>query len=98
MHYLYKIINKLNNKIYIGQTINYERRWAAHKSYAKNPERTGQYIHHAIAKYGIENFSHEILAVSKTQEDANEIETLLIQQYNSRDNRFGYNVKPGGMT
>jgi predicted GIY-YIG superfamily endonuclease len=35
MYYLYRITNILNNKIYIGQTVNYKSRWGAHKSKAK---------------------------------------------------------------
>lgn len=96
MHYLYKIVNQLNGKVYIGQTVNYDRRWVAHKSYAKNPELTGQYIHRAMAKYGIENFVYEVIAMCRTQEDANETENILISQYNSRNKEFGYNLKIGG--
>lgn len=98
MHYLYKITNISNNKIYIGQTIDASKRWGAHLSFAKNPEKTGQYIHRAMAKYGSINFIYEIIASCKTQEDANEVESLLISQYNSRDQEFGYNIKPGGNT
>jgi len=98
MHYLYRIINQLNNKIYIGQTKHQKNRWMAHKSYAKHPERTKQYIHSAMAKYGADNFVYEIIATCQTQEDANEIESLLIAQYDSRNNKFGYNVKPGGLS
>lgn len=95
MHYLYSITNQLNQKIYIGQSNN-NRRWSQHKYFSKHPEKTGQYIHRAMAKYGIDNFSFEILASCKTQEDANEIESILINQYNSRNIEFGYNLTVGG--
>jgi len=98
MHYLYKITNILNGKIYIGQTIEINRRWQAHKSYAKNPEKTGQYVHRAMGKHGINNFSFEVIATCCSVEDANEIETLLIQQYDSRNPQKGYNIKSGGQT
>lgn len=96
MHYLYRITNQLNGKVYIGQTVDDIHRWSAHKSFAKNPERTGQYIHRAMAKYGIDNFVYEVIATCKTQDDANEVEALLILQYNSRNKDNGYNVMPGG--
>lgn len=92
MHYLYRIINLLNGKIYIGQTNDGKYRWRQHRYFAKNPERTGQYIHHAMAKHGIENFIYELIATCRTQEDANEVESLLITQYNTRDKGFGYNL------
>ena len=34
-YYIYTIINKLNNKLYIGVTSNPERRWYQHKLIAK---------------------------------------------------------------
>ena len=98
MHYLYKITNQLNQKIYIGQTIDEKRRWQAHKSYAKNPERTGQYIHRAMAKYGVDSFIYEVIAICLTQQDTDETEIQLIKQYDSRNKEFGYNIRPGGET
>jgi group I intron endonuclease len=96
MHYLYKITDALNNKVYIGQTIDNKKRWMQHKAYAKRPDKTGQYIHRAMAKYGVENFSFEIIATCQTQEDADETESLLIIQYNSRSKDYGYNLMVGG--
>lgn len=95
MHYLYRIVNQLNSKIYIGQTTNANGRWSAHKSKAKAEEPV-QYISRAIAKYGVENFIFEVIATCRTQEDTDKIESILILQHNSRDKQFGYNVKPGG--
>lgn len=96
MHYLYKITNQLNNKIYIGQSNN-GRRWSQHKYFARHPEQTGQHIHNAMAKYGVDNFIFEIIATCRTQVDADEVETILIYQYNSRDKTIGYNSKIGGI-
>lgn len=98
MHYIYSIRNKINGKIYIGQTKNLKNRWAAHAAYAKNPEQTGQYIHRAMAKHGIQNFEYEVLATCRTREDADEVEKFIISQYRSREIGLGYNVKPGGAT
>lgn len=95
MHYLYRITNQLNGKVYIGQTIDIKGRWSAHKSNAKNPEKTGQYIHRAMAKYGVDNFTFENIATCIMQEDADETENSLISQYDSRNKEFGYNLKTG---
>ena len=96
MYHIYKVADTLNNKVYIGQTVDAKKRWASHKSFAKNPERTGQHIHRAMAKYGVENFIYEIILCCKTQEDTDESERLLIIQYDSRNKEHGYNVAPGG--
>lgn len=53
--YLFK--NKINNKIYIGQTYNkYSERWTSHKNATDN-----FYIHRAIRKYGWDSFEKYVL-------------------------------------
>ena len=98
MYFLYKITNQINNKVYIGQAKQISKRWYRHKWCAKNPQYAKQYIHFALIKHGVENFIFEIIALSLTQEDANETETILIFQYDSCNPKFGYNIKPGGKT
>jgi group I intron endonuclease len=96
MHYLYRITNILNNKIYIGQTIKPNKRWSTHKSFSRNKNKPQQYVHHAINKYGVDNFTYEVIATCITQEDVDCTEEILIIQYNSRNKEFGYNIQPGG--
>ena len=88
---LYKIINNVNGKIYIGQSIHPERRWKEHIQHAVNGVDNYP-IHLAIKKYGKENFSFEII---KWSEIYNEEEKQLIKQYNSLVPN-GYNVGKGG--
>lgn len=52
---IYKITNKVNGKSYIGQSINIERRFREHCN------RCEQQIDQAIQKYGIDNFSFDII-------------------------------------
>lgn len=68
---IYQIKNKINNKIYIGKSIDIEKRWGEHIRNAKYPDRaTYEYpIYTAIRKYGIENFLFEVL--EQTIEDDN---------------------------
>lgn len=94
IHYLYRIINKINGKIYIGQTVQPDKRWYQHKSMATQ-EHPVMAISCAIKKYGNEAFEFEIIASCKTWDDTNEIETLLVSQYNSLVPN-GYNVSLGG--
>lgn len=95
MHYLYRITNVLNGKVYIGQTVNEKFRWIAHKSYAKQ-ENPVQYVHRAMKKYGVENFTYEVIAQCLTQKDADGTEERLIEQYNSQGHERGYNIARGG--
>lgn len=55
--FLYMIFNKINGKIYVGISNNLEKRWKRHKSNAKSKNLARKHaIHHALAKYGFENF------------------------------------------
>ena len=59
--YIYKIVCKINNKIYIGQTIRtIKERWSSHKHDAKG-KKTDMVISKAIRKYGEENFIISII-------------------------------------
>jgi group I intron endonuclease len=92
---LYKIINLINGKIYIGQTVQPEKRWYQHRRDAANPKYP---IHFAINKYGAHNFEFEVIASCKSQDDANCMEEELIKQYDSLvKNGKGYNISLGGM-
>lgn len=95
MHYLYTITDTISNKIYIGQSIKEKERWRQHK-YLARQENPIQYIHRAMKKYGINNFIYEVIATCLTQCDADETETQLIKQYDSRNKERGYNMAPGG--
>ena len=55
---IYKIVNNINGKIYIGQSNNLERRKKEHFEWNKN---SSQYIDIIIRELGQENFSFEIL-------------------------------------
>lgn len=88
---VYKHTNLINNKTYIGITSQKcENRWGINgKGYELQPK-----FYNAIQKYGWHNFQHEILYTNLSKEDALQIESQLIQQYNSIEN--GYNVSPYG--
>ena len=60
---IYKIENLINHKCYIGQSIDVHRRWTDHKRLYKVETDAGyKYpIYRAFRKYGIENFSFELL-------------------------------------
>lgn len=89
---VYMHINNFNNKRYIGQTSqNPLKRWDRGRSYVTSPK-----FYNAIQKYGWDNFSHIIVKEGLTLEEANLLETSLIEQYHSKDDKFGYNIKDGG--
>lgn len=90
---IYKITNQVNGKSYIGQSVNPERRFIAHKSHARNHDfSSSQILYFAILKYGEENFKMEIL---EWTENYNEKERYYIQYYNTLAPN-GYNIAKGG--
>lgn len=89
---IYKHINKLDNKIYIGATKqNPERRWRKGEGYKNNI-----YFYRAIKKYGWDNFYHIVLFDNLKKQEAEEIEIELIAYHNSTNPQFGYNLESGG--
>lgn len=90
---IYKITNKINGKVYIGQTIyTLARRKANHIKCAKNG--VDRHLYNAMRKYGIENFEFEEIDRADNIDDLNYLETYYIIQYDSV--RKGYNMCYGG--
>ena len=54
--YIYKIINKKNDKFYIGSTIEPEKRRKRHFDDLKNKKHHCLFLQRACDKYGIDNF------------------------------------------
>ena len=89
---IYKIINKINKKIYIGQTTRtLEERKKSYK-YEK-----GRPIAHAIKKYGFENFDFQINDTATNMKDLNDKEEEWIEKTNARHKGIGYNIAFGGL-
>ena len=98
MGYIYKITNKVNNKIYIGQTVQpVEDRWRQHISDAFKENDNDKYaIHYALKKYGVDNFSFEIIEEIPSLQ-LNERETYWIKELKSHYSfGQGYNMTWGG--
>ncbi|KKN61315.1 hypothetical protein LCGC14_0523060 [marine sediment metagenome] len=104
MYCIYTIQNKLNNKVYVGQSKNYKKRWSDHKRHARNlwlgknkpADSCIQVIHMAMAKYGVDNFELKIINEYDTQKEVDSAEIELIDRLQSRSNKKGYNIIPGG--
>jgi len=92
---IYKITNILNNKVYIGQSINIESRIKDHfeKNYSDEKHIHG-ILDKEIRAIGKDNFIWEIL-IECSKEELNDYEKYFIQEYNSTDLNYGYNLKGG---
>lgn len=94
---IYKFENNITHNIYIGQSINIEKRYKDHLSRAKhNNKGNNEYntpLHRAIRKYGIENFTFSIIEEC-SKDILNDKEQYWIDFYDSFEN--GYNLTSGG--
>lgn len=95
---IYRITNKENNKIYIGQT-NQEpnKRMSKHFSDAKSG-RKNVAISLALNKYGKDGFNYEILQYTDSSEKADNLEKEYIKHFRSNEKELGYNLTEGGKT
>jgi group I intron endonuclease len=90
MYFVYRITNKINGKIYIGQTNNPEKRFNQHKNFKS--KWCVSYISRAIQKYGEDNFTFEIIEGNESREYINKAEYDYINMFNSISPN-GYNLK-----
>lgn len=98
MNIIYRITNKINNKIYIGATTNkINERWNYHMGCVRrNVQRP---LYKAINKYGKENFIIEQIDTAIDEAELSNKEIHYIKQYNSFigwKNSQGYNCTEGG--
>nr|DAQ11211.1 MAG TPA: intron associated endonuclease [Bacteriophage sp.] len=91
--FIYLIKNNINGKQYIGQTRrSIEQRMCEHQRDAISGR--GHYISHAIAKYGWDNFTVNVLAETDSIDELNRLEEYYIRKYNTVE--CGYNLCYGG--
>lgn len=86
---IYKIKNKINNKIYIGQTTRtFDERYR--NNLYKNTHNSD--LKDDIEKYGIENFEiDKEFDVAYSKEELDKLEKMYIVLYKLTDKRYGYN-------
>ena len=90
---IYKITNQINRHSYIGLSTHIEDRWDYHKNPYNWEREKDKSLYQAINKYGIENFSFEILEECSLEE-LSEKEKFYVAKYNTFYN--GYNMTAGG--
>lgn len=86
--YIYKTINILNNKVYIGK----------HKGeFSPDYYGSGIYLNKAINKHGKDKFKLEVVIYAEDENKLNELEKHYIQEYRKQFGKRGlYNIANGG--
>lgn len=96
---IYKILNKINNKFYIGSSINIRKRIKEHERCLKFGIHSNKHLQSAWDKYGSNNFEFIIIEKYKniTNRELRNRETEIIQQTKCFCDEIGYNFIAGGI-
>lgn len=93
---IYKIINKINGKVYIGQTVNTIKRRYNGGGKFWHHSVSNEHLKNSIAKYGPNSFSIKELCCCFDIEELNNKEKYFIKEYDSTNPLKGYNYTEGG--
>lgn len=98
-YFVYKIINNLSGKIYIGKTNNLELRWKNHIKVARGGKESYsihfQAIHAAIKKYSENNFTLSIIKECDSELESLQEEIKIISDMKQSGIKL-YNLTNGG--
>lgn len=92
---VYKLTNKFNRKVYVGKSIDIEKRYRTHILKANQTKYKKLVIDEVINRIGIESFDFDIL-IECPKENLDYWEKFYIRYYCSNNPDFGYNKTSGG--
>lgn len=99
---IYRILNLINNKYYIGSSKSIVKRIREHKRLLRKGEHENKHLQSAWNKYGEQNFAFEIIQIISSDELKNNcylrnLETKYILESGSANDKIGYNIINGGI-
>lgn len=91
---IYKITNKINNKVYIGLTTKHDNPYERVRAHFKKV-KSKDLVYDACKKYGKENLEWEVIASASSKDNLDFLEKYFINYFNSLVPN-GYNIQLGG--
>lgn len=93
---IYCITNQINGKKYIGASMNVENRWKVHRRIydSVGDKEYNKALYRAFRKYGIDNFTFEVIEECADKNEMLQKEKELIKLHQTELD--GYNETPGG--
>lgn len=88
---VYCVLNIVNNKIYVGSSINCARRKNEHSSDLESNRHHSIRLQNSYNKYGLNAFVFKVLEYT-IKKDLKQQEQKYINTFKSADKRFGYNM------
>lgn len=89
---VYEIRNTLNDKVYIGSSINVSSRLAAHRNHLKRGKHGSAHLQCSWDKYGSDAFKFKQLIVC-SEKDILFYEQRIMDGYKANQREFGYNKR-----
>lgn len=92
---IYEIRNKINGKVYIGQTTQEAQlRWYSHQSVARTAKKKEHPLYNSMRKHGIEQFEFTVIDTASSIDELNSKERQYLSQARLRGEV--YNLQEGG--
>jgi len=91
---VYRIINKINGKVYIGSAINLKTRKNNHINRLRKSNHHSIHLQRSWSKYGEGSFEFEVIEYIDNKENLIEREQFWIDYYKSYNDIYGYNMRP----
>ena len=91
--YIYEIVNLINFKKYIGQTINPRSRKIAHFAELRNLTHDNIYLQNAFNQYGEDNFDYFIIDTADSAEELDDLENYHMKMAGFPDRALCYNMQ-----
>lgn len=92
---IYSITNIINNKKYIGQSVDVKSRLRNHKWELRHNRHFNNHLQKSFNKYGENCFVFDIICECE-ESQLDELERYYISHYNCMDSNYGYNAESGG--
>jgi len=87
---IYKIINVINNKFYVGSAVNFEKRKARHLWRLRRGDHANKYLQAAWAKYGEQAFVFAVVQEVADSEDLLTAENVWLYEHVGKE--YCYNI------
>ena len=90
---IYSIQNKINNKLYVGNSADIGKRFMRHTTCLRGGYHPNAYLQSAWKKYGEPNFIFNVIEITPKSNLVKQ-EQYWIDKYNTLNDKLGYNICP----
>lgn len=89
---IYCITNRETGKIYIGSSVNMQKRFSSHRQDLRHGVHTNPYLQNSWSKYGEAAFDFSVIEVVSSRDDLTKTEQVYLDGFESYNRDIGYNA------